>query len=132
MNTQSIAKILGESGCYFISLLKIVNLNDDAIKLYRQSVELGIIDADCYVKDPAQLLCLITDWRHWEVRHESASYQTKPFEYEILRFERKTPTRTYSHFVVGDGHGNVLYDPLDDSNTVKFGQIVSKRIVRKV
>ena len=68
MNVQEIAKALGESGCYFISLLKVVGREDDAIKLFRQALSQGLIDEDCYVKNPSGLLSLAVGGA-WSVRH---------------------------------------------------------------
>lgn len=66
------------------------------------------------------------------MRHEGADYQPLPEEMEILRFERQTTGTTYAHFVVGDGKGGVSYDPLDLSQTVAQGRLVSKRIVKRL
>ena len=131
MNTQSICKKIGDSGCYFISLLKLVNCDYAAIGLYQKALAAKIIDEDCFVQDPAGLLALAAGGQ-WDVRHESANYQTKRNEWEILRFERKEATITYAHFVVGDGFGRVAYDPLDDSRTVAEGKLVSKRIITRL
>jgi hypothetical protein len=131
MNTQSICKKIGDSGCYFISLLKLVNADYAAIGLYQKAIAAQIIDEDCFVQDPAALLALAAGGT-WNVRHEDADYQTKRNEWEILRFERKEATVTYAHFVVGDGFGRVAYDPLDDSHTVAEGQLVSKRIITRL
>ncbi len=131
MNAQRIAANIGENGCYFISLLRLVNAEYGAIRVYKQALSLGIIAEDCYVENPPRLMELVAGGK-WSVEHKPADYQTKPNEFEILRFERKTTTKTFAHFVVGDGQGNVEYDPLDDSNTVKYGELVSKRIVRRI
>jgi len=131
MNSQTIARKLGESGCYFLSLLHLAQRDNDAIGLYKQAVAKGIIDEDCYVKDPPLLLSLITGGR-WSVVHQAAQYLTKSDELEILRFERKAAMKTYAHFVVGDGRGQVEYDPLDNAQTVAAGQLVSKRIVKRL
>lgn len=131
MNVQTIAKRLGESGCYFISLLRLVKSENIAISLYRQALHEGFIDADCFVRDPAGVLRLAAGGR-WSVRHEDAEYQPKSDELEILRFERQTTGATLAHFVVGDGKGGVAYDPLDLSQTVVQGRLVSKRIVKRL
>lgn len=131
MNAQSICKALGDTGCYYLCLLKLVGRHDEAIMLYRQAVALGAIEPDCYVKNPALVLASASHGK-WNVRHEGADYRCKNGEHEILRFERKTTTTTYAHFVVGDGSGHVLYDPLDNSATVAQGKLVSKRIVSSI
>ena len=131
MNSQTIARKLGEFGCYFLSLLHLANRDNDAIGLYRQAIAVGVMDEDCYIKDPARLLSLIAGGT-WRVVHQAAQYLTKSDELEILRFERKATTKTYAHFVVGDGRGQVAYDPLDNAQTVAQGQIVSKRIIKRL
>lgn len=131
MNSQSIAKRLYEFGCYFLSLLHIAGRDNDAIGLYRQSVQLGAMREDCYILDPGKVLSLAVGGS-WNVRHESAGYLPTSDEWEILRYERKTTSTTYAHFVVGDGRGQVAYDPLDKSQTVALGELVSKRIVKRL
>lgn len=131
MNTQSICAMLGEYGCYFLSLLHLVKSDYGALTLYQLALDKKYIDADCYIRDPAALLQLAAGGK-WNVRHESAEYLTTKNEQEILRFERKATGTTYAHFVTGDGFGNVVYDPLGDSRTVTEGQLISKRIIRRI
>ena len=131
MNSQTIARRIGESGCYFLSLLHLANRDNDAIGLYKQAIVVGVMDEDCYIKDPARLLSLIAGGT-WRVVHQAAQYPTKSDELEILRFERKAAMKTYAHFVVGDGRGQVAYDPLDNAQTVAQGELVSKRIIKRL
>jgi hypothetical protein len=131
VNSQTIARRIGESGCYFLSLLHLAQRDNDAIGLYRQAIAVGVMDEDCYIKDPSRLLSLIAGGA-WQVVHQAAQYITKPDELEILRFERKAAMKTYAHFVVGDGRGQVAYDPLDASQTVAQGELVSKRIIKRL
>jgi len=130
LNSQTIAKAIGESGCYFLSLLHLAGEEGAAIELYEAAVSRKIMGADCFIQDPAALLALAAGGK-WSVTHQPAEYQPKSDEMEILRLERKATTQTFAHFVVGDRHGAVLYDPLDSSQTVASGKLVSKRIVRK-
>ena len=131
MNAQAVCRKIGESGCYFLSLLHIAKAEYGALSLYQLAVSKGLMDEDCYVKDPAELLALACGGK-WSVRHEVADYVTARNEIEILRYERKTVGTTYAHFVVGDGFGRVAYDPLGDSITVAKGKLVSKRIIRRL
>jgi hypothetical protein len=128
MNIQTIAKTLGETGCYFICLLRLVFKENDALLLYRQALQLKIIDRDCYVKDPEKLLSLAAGGK-WSVKHGNLEANG---EFEIVRYERKTPAGLLAHFVVGDGKGGIAYDPLDSSFTVSLGKPVSKRLVERV
>ena len=131
MNAQTIAKRIGDSGCYFLSILHLANRENEAIGFYRQALSVGAMEDDCYIKDPPRLLSLVAGGR-WSVEHKPADYQTKGNELEILRFERKATTKTYAHFVVGDGRGQVAYDPLDNAQTVAQGKLVSKRIFKRL
>ena len=131
MNSQTIARKLGEAGCYFLSLLHLAQRDNDAIGLYKQAVAVGVMDEECYIQDPARLLSLIAGGT-WRVVHQAAQYLTKSDELEILRFERKAAMKTYAHFVVGDGRGQVAYDPLDNAQTVASGELVSKRIIKRL
>lgn len=131
MNSQEICRTLGESGCYFLSLLHLAKTDYAALTLFRLAVKRGIISEDCFVKDPAALMTLATGGK-WEVRHEAVDYRTVQNEMEILIYERKVTGATYAHFVVGDGAGHVAYDPLGNSRTVAEGQLVSKRIVKRL
>lgn len=130
MNVQEICKALGESGCYFISLLKAVGKEYDALQLFKMALGQGLVDEDCFVKNPSAVLSLATGGT-WSVRHEGPTYVPKAGEMEILRFERKATLKTYAHFVVGDGRGNVSYDPLGKSMTVQAGTLQSKRILKR-
>jgi hypothetical protein len=128
---QKICKQIGESGCYFVCLLHLVNRDDDAIKLYKESVANGGIKEDCFVISP-QLVLETASGKKFEVKYAGQFYKAEPDEFQILRFERKCTGTTYAHFVVGAGKGNVVFDPLGDSQTVKYGQVVSQRIIKEV
>lgn len=62
--------------------------------------------------------------------HSPPGYQCNQDEFEHLYFERKWKGETIGHFVAGDGHGVVTYDPYGISNTVQYGKLMSKRIMR--
>ena len=131
MNTQSICAMLGEYGCYFLSLLHLVTSDYAALSLFQLALDKKYINDDCYINDPSAVLKLAAGGK-WDIRKENADYKPTRDELEILRFERKTTGMTYSHFVTGDGFGNVVYDPLGDSRTVTEGQLISKRIIRRI
>jgi hypothetical protein len=127
---QKICEIIGESGCYFLCLLHLVGKDDEAIRLYKESVENGGIMNDCFVNSP-QLVLKTASGKDFSIRYADKAYNTAEGELQILRFERKLTGVTYSHFVVGDGKGHVVFDPLGDSQTVKYGSVVSQRIVKE-
>ena len=94
---QKVMKILGEYGCYFLSLVELAErLNGkriDAVEAYLDAL----------------------------VKRRTDS------EAEVLLFQNGA----YSHFVLGDGAGGILYDPLGNSNTVAKGTCVGKRIFER-
>lgn len=132
---QRIATVLGEGGCYFLSLLylseKISGADIDPLEAYEVAVSLGMMGEDCFVKAPSAVLDFYAGSK-WAVTKEAAHYATQEGELEILRYERPTPGNTFGHFVVGDGEGSVEWDPLGQSRTVKDGSLVSKRIARRI
>lgn len=139
---QKIAKHLGESGCYFLSLLKVAEeLGSaflDPIHEASEAIEAGRMGEDCYVKDASAIMSALTR-ECFEVVKAGPGHPL-PLDYlpvtgerEILRYERPDPVSgtNLAHFVVGDGLGAVAWDPWPNSRTVAFGCLVSKRIVRK-
>jgi hypothetical protein len=130
MNTQTICRIIGDSGCYFLSLLRLYGYEMQAPSLFIDFTRLKWLDEDCYVRDPAAICNFLDNTKRHRVVYAAADYILQPDEREILRYERKTTGTTFSHFVVGNGQGRVEWDPLGDSLTVKNGSLVSKRIVR--
>ena len=137
MSFQQIASIFGESGCYFDSIItageEIAKKTIDRLRFYGRARNQGWMLANCYLESPDEILQDITDCP-WTVRKESAAYKTKPGEIEILRFEwNNRPGSTLSHFVLGDGNGEVKYDPMgDQSPVVKYGVLASKRVFTEV
>jgi hypothetical protein len=134
---QRVAASIGESGCYFLSILyfaeALTRQAVDALVAYQSALDAGYIDSECFVKDPAKLMQMLTGSR-WMVRkagpgHElPLDYALKAGELEILRYER----RGNAHFVVGSGRGTVAFDPYGVSATVMSGQMVSRRIFTKI
>ena len=128
---QKIMERIGSEGCYLLSLVRAAELIDkcriDAVTVYENALEKGFIGADCYIHSPAQVMESMVGGT-WFVRKESASYRIKPSDVAILRFERKTLSKVWTHFVLADQDGSVYYDPYGDSRTVGQGQLVSMRI----
>lgn len=148
---QKIAKIIGESGCYFLSLCyiaeKVLGVNVDPIFYYnwftkQETNNLKWMDSDCYINYPA--LCLSYILRN-EIaekkinfvfskveieKTKDTKYYPKKNEYLIGYFENEVVMVTYGHFVNLDSSCRVTNDPLGESNTVKQGILKSLRIVR--
>lgn len=127
---QDDAAAIGAYGCYFLCLLKLVGRHGDALGLYYNAQKAGAIDGECWVANPGIILALAAGGA-WDVHHAAKDYQPERGEQEILRYERKTSAGVMGHFVVGDGTGKVQWDPKGESQTVKLGRLVSKRIVRR-
>lgn len=126
---------IGESGCYFLSLLvaaeRIRNTPIDVYATYRGCLTAKIIDEDCYVNDPGAVLTYLTGFRY-TCEHKDADYPGLPEEIVILRFSRREKMVDYAHFVLAGPDGSVEYDPLGNSVTVRSGTLVSKRVLRRL
>ena len=144
---QPRAKALGESGCYFLSLCKIAEESPgramiDPLVAFFSCLGLGAIGEDAYVSDAAACYAFIAGLPAASVQVLKAGpghplplyYKVLLGEREILRFERPNPAGgdPLAHFVVGDGSGRVAWDPWPGSLTVAQGQLVSRRIIRRV
>jgi hypothetical protein len=139
---QKIAEILGETGCYFFSIIhiaeKITGKIYDPIQVYigmvnSKNPKTGkyIIEKDCFINEPGLLLSALTGMK-WGVTKADARSPTQVGDHEVLYFENPTTLKTYGHFVVGNGLGSVEYDPYGDSNTVRNGTLHSKRVFYKL
>jgi hypothetical protein len=141
-NPQRAAKAIGATGCYFLSICSIaerlLHVSIDPLLEYEHALLLGTLGDDCMVRDAGGLLSSIVHER-WVCRkagpgHElPATYQCRQGEFEILRYERaRRPTDGTSselaHFVLGDGRSHIDFDPWGDSETVRTGSLVSRRI----
>ncbi len=134
---QRAAASIGESGCYFLSILYLAEATTrravDALHVYQLAVTAGLIDGDCFVKDAGGIMTLLCDEK-WECVKAGPGhplpldYSLKAGELEILRFE----LGGLAHFVVGRGRGTVAFDPYGASRTVAEGKMVSRRILRKI
>jgi len=127
-------------GCYFTSVLfhaeRKTGLTFDAdrvLSIYNAAKKTGILGDECYVQDPVRLANL-AGINVESVAHAENNDIPGPNGFELLHFHRAADTPTgmgnamHDHFVAGDGHGAVIFDPLGDSNTVKYGYLQNKRI----
>lgn len=141
-NVQGLCARLGAEGCYELSLMwlaeRIADREIDVVRAHVDALRDGLVEADCFVKSPEGLLLALTGERFKVVRAGDGpgyvlplSYVPLEGEFEVLRFERQDGRATIAHFVVGDGHGGVAFDPYEGSRTVRDGILKSKRIVRK-
>jgi hypothetical protein len=146
------AKIIGDKGCYFLSIIHSVSnyssgVEDgrevDIIMLYEIALAEKWIGNDCFVERPDLIAGYILGVPMWVLREAAAkgteirqvkvakrelSYEPAENEIEITRYEKTSTGSTYAHFVE-TRNGEVLYDPYGNSNTVSKGSPVSKRIL---
>ena len=131
---QRICQRIGEAGCYFLCIVflgeELTKERIDAVEWYELAVREGIMELDCFVNDPGKLLGLLSHGT-WVMEKCGLNYDVKDGELQIIRYERPSTYGLYTHFVVGDGFGSVIYDPLGDSQCVAKGKPVSYRIFRK-
>jgi hypothetical protein len=134
---------LGETGCYFLSIIyhaeSILGSQLEPLAVFAKAIMVGTVGADAYVKDAGTLMTNLTGKRWTCLKagpgHELPfDYEIKKGELEILRFEKQNPDpkKEPAHFVVGDGTGKVLFDPMGYSITVASGKMVSRRIFRRL
>lgn len=150
---QKIAAIIGESGCYFLSLCYIaeciLGVHVDPIYYFnvfsKQKTDgLYWIESDCYLNFPALALKNILreeigkhgiNFSFNDIKISKSTdlyYYPKSNEYLIGYFEREVTMKTYGHFVNVDENKKVVNDSLGESNTVKYGSLKSLRIIEFV
>jgi len=128
-------------GCYLCSCLYHAEKKtgktftaDDVVGIYRAAKQTGIIGDECFVKDPVALMTLAGAKGKSVTKATNNVYPVPP-AVELLHFHRDADTpkgmgnSVHDHFVAGTGTGKVAFDPLGDSNTVKYGFLQNKRII---
>ena len=127
-------------GCYFCSCLahaekatgKTFNA-EDVLGIWGKAKANGILGAECFVNDPIGLLALVGVKLNGVFKAENSATPSG-YGFELLHFHRASDTPAgmgnamHDHFVLGDGAGKVAFDPLGQSNTVKYGYLQNKRI----
>lgn len=134
MEIQRTFLTLGQNGCYFFCLWKIITKYNgyayhDPLLLYDRCVYKGYLREDCWVENPAKILEDELGGK-WEVRKEGPEYERQEGEIVVLRYERKSPMGAASHFVLQE-EGGSIWDPLGESETVRTGYVQSKRVFRR-
>lgn len=146
------AKIIGDKGCYFLSIINGVvgyaekkekNITVDIITLYELCMEEKWLDDDCFVERPDLIAGYILglpigmlrtarergiELAEVRIAHRPLEYIPADNEIEFTRYEKAGTGVTFSHFVV-TRDGEVIHDPYGNSNTVSKGKPVSKRIL---
>lgn len=118
-------------GCYLVSFANaVIYFKKQEVfinAIYDKGLKEGVFNADCYIDKPEKLGKLF-DLNISFVGKKDKDYKTKSNEFEILAFYN--PNTDFTHFVLGDGNGKVLFDSLGKSITVRDGYLDSKRIFR--
>jgi hypothetical protein len=137
---QTLLGEAGEAACYALSILEIAERElwggqkIDPVDALYLGIEKGYIhynekDPDdndnFFVEDPAALLAMFAGGR-WTVEKAGPDYVPVKGERVVDRWERNITGVVIGHFRLPD------WDSLHDSKTVKYGQIVSKRVFRRV
>lgn len=147
---QKIAKVIGESGCYFLCLCYIVRcitgIRVDPIYYYsvftkERKGNTCWMDEDCYMNYPELVLAgmLRTEIAKHGINFKFESikitkeydtfYYPKANQLLIGYFENEMTMKTYGHFVNVDNDKKVVNDPLGESNTVKNGKLKGLRVI---
>lgn len=127
MKEQEIAKNIWNSGCYFLSILYCADKLDSAFGLYKTFVLNGWMDEDCYIKKPASIMEYLFGGKY-SVTKSLGVDETAAFNIAYYY----NPSTQYHHFVVVDRKGNVIYDPMGESYTVKNGYPESYRCFYRI
>jgi len=133
---QRYMELIGSEGCYLLSLVRAAEIltlhRIDAVWMYEEFQEqvtggLKWVEEDCFMNRPDLVLGYMAGGR-WSVAKGPADYIPLPGEVVVTRYERKTPSKTWGHFILTSPE---VYDPLGVSTTVSQGQPVSTRIFRR-
>lgn len=126
-------KHINKYGCNFMSIAFLANKHgfgqfdtDVLERVYSDAVYNDIMDRDCYIKSYDRLFKMFGLSVKYTGEHEPPGKRCEKNQIELLYFEY--PQKSWTHFVAGDGGGNIAYDPWGVSETCYHGQLVSKRI----
>lgn len=124
-------KPINKYGCYFFSILFLGNkytgyqLDTKLINsFYDYCVKAHWLNEECFVESPEAIFDKMGLPVIYHDKHEEPWILCKDDEIEILRYE----FGTWKHFVAGDGHGHVAFDPMGVSRAVREGELKDKRI----
>lgn len=133
-----------DAGCYYITLANIEEkrsgkpVDKTLIKNYALQEVLdgsaGNVAADMTIENANGVLQRFGSPLRQKLNNGSVEfppdYICQEGEYEALKFQYvNAVSGTYCHFVMGDGNGKCIGDPISTgSNSVRLGKVVSKRI----
>jgi hypothetical protein len=135
---QTLLGEAGEAACYALDIIEIAERERgqrlDPVGALCQGIERGYIyynendpddNGNFFVENPAMLLAIFAGGR-WTVEKAGPDYVPARGEYVVDRWERVRTGAVTGHFRLPD------WDSLRNSQTVKYGKIVSKRVFRRV
>lgn len=127
-------KNIYDYGCYFMSLLYVSKVPyseltslDELLKYYDTFIEKGWMTNDCYIKNPCAILEYLTS-KKYSVKKDAVLDTSA----SIIIGRWHNPATNFHHFVVMDKDNTVVWDSLDDSNTVKNGILESYRLFKEI
>ena len=128
---KRLVESINKWGCYYMGILFLGNrytgyqfdtkkIND----LFDYCIDSGWMDDECYINDADAIFMELGLHTRFHDKHEDAWILCRDDEIEILRYQ----IGHWKHFVAGDGHGHVAYDPMGASRAVREGELRDKRI----
>jgi hypothetical protein len=136
---QTFLSEAGEAACYALDIMKIVEREClyggiGVVNALSVGIDQGFIyynekdpndSNNFFVKDPAAFLGMFAPGR-WTVEKAGPDYVPARGEYVVERWERVRTGAVIDHFRLPD------WDSLVNSQTVKYGKLVSKRVFRRI
>jgi hypothetical protein len=96
----------------------------DIISEFANMMSRKWIDSDCYCSRPDLILRNYTGKAYSVAKTTATKANAEKADFVIGYYK----WNSYGHFVVMDKNLNVVFDPLENSNTVKNGKLDSLRI----
>lgn len=122
---------INDFGCYFLDLLFVAKGRepelDEMLHYYDLFTENEWMEDDCYVKNPCAILECLTG-KKFTVKKDTAI--DKEATHVIGHYHN--PNTGLKHFVVTDKSNKVVWDSIENSDTVKNGYIESYRLFTEV
>lgn len=120
-------------GCYFLDLLFISKYQEptfeDIINYYDTFIIKGWMDKECFIKNPCAILNYLTS-KKYSVTVTKDSILDSSASHVIGYYYN--PNTNLHHFVVMDKCNKVLWDSIENSNTVRNGFIESYRLFKEI
>lgn len=120
---QSKALMIGNYGCYFLSLLAAFNC-EKVFEKYDYYTSKGWMGEDCYIKNPLAIVEDLSGKSGWSIK-KSMTFDRGA---DIIIAYYYNPSTKLHHFVLFDKTNSLVFDSLGKSNTVANGSIESYRL----